>query len=104
MSFRAEAGHHLPPKGLSSGRNVFEELGYGFTLLAFDAEDQSVRALEAAAQHHQVPLKVVRDSAAGGREQYASRLVLVRPDQYVVWAADAAPSEPAALIARVSGQ
>jgi len=103
MSFKAEAGHHLAPKGLTNGRNVFEELGDGFTLLAFDAEDQSVRSLEAAARQNHVPLKVIRDSYADGREQYESRLVLVRPDQYVVWAADAAPTEPKGLISRVSG-
>jgi 2-polyprenyl-6-methoxyphenol hydroxylase-like FAD-dependent oxidoreductase len=103
MSFKAEAGHHLAPKGLTNGRNVFEELGDGFTLLAFDAEDQSVRSLDAAARQSHVPLKVIRDSFANGREQYKSRLVLVRPDQYVVWAADAAPTEPKGLITRVSG-
>ena len=37
-SFAAQAGHHLTPRLLSSGRNVFEELdSAGFTLLAFDA-------------------------------------------------------------------
>ncbi len=35
-TFKARAGHHLPPQLLSSGRNVFEELGADFTLLAFD--------------------------------------------------------------------
>jgi hypothetical protein len=103
MSFKAEAGHHLAPKVLSSGHNVFEELSDGFTLLAFGAEDQSVRSLEEAAQQNRVPLKVIRDSYEGGREQYESRLVLVRPDQYVVWAGDAAPTEPRRLIIRVSG-
>ena len=39
---KARAGHHLAPQPLSSGRNVFEELGRGFTLLAFDAEDDAV--------------------------------------------------------------
>ena len=39
-TFKARAGHHLPSQLLSSGRNVFEELGPDFTLLAFDADDQ----------------------------------------------------------------
>jgi 2-polyprenyl-6-methoxyphenol hydroxylase-like FAD-dependent oxidoreductase len=103
MSFKAEAGHHLAPKGLSGGRNVFEELSDGFTLLAFDADDQSMRSLQEAAQHDNVPLKVIRDSYQNGRQQYESRLVLVRPDQYVVWAGDAAPTEPRAVFTRVSG-
>jgi 4-hydroxyisophthalate hydroxylase len=104
MSFKAEAGHHLAPKGLSDGSNVFEKLGNGFTLLAFDAEDHSVRALQEAAQRNNVPLTVVRDSFADGREEYESRLVLVRPDQYVVWAGDVAAVDPTELIRHVSGQ
>jgi 4-hydroxyisophthalate hydroxylase len=104
MSFKAEAGHHLAPKELSNGRNVFEELSGGFTLLAFGADDQSVRALEAAAKTTNVPLKLVPDSCKDGRERYESRLVLVRPDQYVVWAADAAPADARSLFARVTGQ
>jgi 4-hydroxyisophthalate hydroxylase len=104
MSLRAEAGHHLAPRALSSGRNVFEELSDGFTLLAFDADAVSVGALQDTAQTRGIPLRVVRDTFDDGREAYEARLVLVRPDQYVVWSGDAAPSDPAALMARVSGQ
>jgi 4-hydroxyisophthalate hydroxylase len=104
MSFAAEAGHHLAPRLLSSRRNVFEELGDGFTLVALDAEEVGVDALESAARALDVPLKVVRDTRADGREHYAARLVLVRPDQYVVWAADTAPSDPTTLFRRVTGQ
>jgi 2-polyprenyl-6-methoxyphenol hydroxylase-like FAD-dependent oxidoreductase len=104
MSFRAEAGHHLAPKSLSSGRNVFEELGDGFTLLAFDADGDAVHALEDAARATKLPMKVVCDTYDSGREQYEARLVLVRPDQYVVWASDTAPRDARALLAHVSGQ
>ena len=34
-----------------SGRNVFEELGRGFTLLAFDADDAAVRGVRAGGAH-----------------------------------------------------
>ena len=40
-------------------------------------------AFEAAAKELGVPLKVVSDTLAGGREAYRARLILVRPDQYV---------------------
>jgi 4-hydroxyisophthalate hydroxylase len=74
-----------------------------FTLLALDADEPSISALQVSAEHRGVPLKVIRDSYAEGRERYEARLVLVRPDQYVVWAGDSAPSDTADLIARVSG-
>ena len=103
-TFKSRAGHHLPPQTLSSGRNVFEELGAGFTLLAFGAKDDAVRGFEDAAQSLGVPLKVVRDSQAGGREAYGKKLMLVRPDQYVVWNDDVAPTDARALMAKLSGQ
>src|SRR5262249_55559044 len=56
----ARAGHHLSPQALSSGRNVFAQLGGTFTLLAFDADERGILALETAARAHRVPLAIVR--------------------------------------------
>lgn len=102
-SFAARPGHHLAPRDLSSGRNVFEELGPGYTLLAFGAEDPGVATLEQTAQSLGVPFKVVRDSYEGGRKAYEARMSLVRPDQYVVWAGDELPKDGAALLRKVTG-
>ena len=100
---KARPGHHLAPQPLSSGRNVFEELGSGLALLAFDADASSVAALERAAQTLKVPLTVIRDSFAGGREAYESRLVLVRPDQHVAWSGDIC-ADADAVMKQVVGQ
>jgi 2-polyprenyl-6-methoxyphenol hydroxylase-like FAD-dependent oxidoreductase len=103
-TFAARAGHHLPPQQLSSGRNVFEELGRGFTLLAWDADPAAVRAFEEAAAASAIPLTVVRDSYADGRAAYGCRMVLVRPDQFVVWVGDDGPADAGAVLGTVTGR
>ena len=103
-SFAAQAGHHLAPRVLSSGRNVFLELGDGFTLLAFGVEDAAVRPFQDAAGSLQTPLKVVRDSYEADRVAYEARLILVRPDQYVVWAGNEAPPDASAVLERATGR
>jgi 4-hydroxyisophthalate hydroxylase len=99
--FAARAGHHLAPQPLSSGRNVFEELGEGFTLLALDADGGAVNVFERAAETLRIPLKLVRDSRADGRERYEAAFVLVRPDQFVAWASDEAPIDATEILRRV---
>jgi len=101
---KARAGHHLTPQALSSGRNVFEELGPDFTLLAFGADDASVAAFESAAKALGVPLKIVRDTYADGRATYEARMMLVRPDQFIAWCGDTAPADTAAAMRKVVGR
>lgn len=103
-SFVARAGHHLPPQPLSSGKKLFEEMGRGFALLAFGANDSDVAAFAAAAGTLNIPLKVIRDSYDAGREAYEARLILVRPDQYVAWRGDKAPADVSGLLAKTIGQ
>ena len=102
-TFEARAGHHLAPLLLSSGRNVFEELGAGYTLLALDGDDAAVAGFEQTAQSRGVPLTTLRDTAGGERAAYGARYVLVRPDQYVVWQGGALPADGAALLKQVTG-
>src|SRR5262249_42122308 len=99
----ARAGHHLSPQALSSGRNVFEQLGGNFTVLAFDADERAVSAFETAARARRVPLVIVRDTFADGRRAYAARLVLVRPDQYIAWRADELDGDAGDILATAAG-
>ena len=101
-TFEARAGHHLAPAGLSRGDNVYDALGPGFTLLAFDAEASSVRAFVAAASAGDVPLTLVADSRDGERARYAWPLVLVRPDQFVAWTGDTADQGIAETVLRTT--
>jgi 2-polyprenyl-6-methoxyphenol hydroxylase-like FAD-dependent oxidoreductase len=103
QSPRAEAGHHVKPVQLSNGRNVFEELGPGYTLLAWDAESEDVDRLVDGASSLRVPLKVIRDTYSEMRREYAARLILVRPDQYVCWAGDGLPQDASQLLRQITG-
>lgn len=99
-SVKARPGHHLAPHVLSNGRNVYEELGRDFTLLAFGAEGDD---FEEAARARRVPLKIVHDTAPAAREKYGAPLVLVRPDQHVAWAGETA-ANAGAIMQKVTGQ
>ena len=103
-SLLARAGHHLAPQPLSSGRNVFEALGADFTLLALDAAAEDVARIDNAAARRKLPLTIVKDGRAGGREAYACKLILVRPDQFIAWCGDVVPADADALVARCAGQ
>lgn len=84
--FDARPGHHLAPAQLPSGRNVYEEFGTGYTLLAFGASAQEVQAFRDASAAQSLPLAVVQAPGLGEPGRYNARLVLVRPDQFVAWA------------------
>jgi 4-hydroxyisophthalate hydroxylase len=102
-SHAARAGHHLSPRVLSSGENVFTRLGEGFTLIALDADATSVEAFGDAARSCRVPLEIIRDSLADDRAAYDARLILVRPDQYIAWSGLVAPDDPVEVLTRAAG-
>jgi hypothetical protein len=102
-SIKARPGHHLAPAPVSQGKSTFEALGSGFTLLVFDAPEDSVAEFKHGAQKLGIPLTVVSDSRSGGREMYESGLILVRPDQYVVWVGENAGAQAEAILGRVIG-
>jgi len=103
-SYLARAGHHLAPQPLASGTNVFEVLGPDFTLLALGAEDRAPDEFAAAARALGMPLKVLQDGGGAAREAYGARLILVRPDQYVVWAGDHPPPDVPRLLSKAVGR
>jgi 4-hydroxyisophthalate hydroxylase len=103
-SFKARPGHHLAPVPLSQGGNTFEALGTGFSLLAFEAPEGQVAEFRDAAKQLAIPLTVISDSRRDGREMYESGLILVRPDQYVVWRGENSASEAKAILQHVTGR
>ena len=102
-AFKARPGHHLAPAPLSKGGDTFGAVGSGFTLLAFDAPQAAIADFESAAKKLAIPLTVVADTRSGGREAYEAALVLVRPDQYVVWAGETTAPGAEAILQRATG-
>jgi 4-hydroxyisophthalate hydroxylase len=102
-TFEARAGHHLAPRELSSGANVFERLTDGFTLVALGADQEPTGAFQAAAAEEGIPLRVITDTFTGQRAAYGQRFILVRPDQHVAWTGNDPPADPAAVLRRTVG-
>jgi 4-hydroxyisophthalate hydroxylase len=102
-TLEARAGHHLAPAPLSSGGNVFEQLGRGYTLIALTGDRRPVAAFQAAAAALGIPLRVIADAFTEERAAYGSRFILVRPDQYAAWTGNDLPADPMTLLRRVAG-
>jgi len=82
--------------------SLFDRLGQYFTLLRFANVDTA--ALERAAEHAGIPLKIVDISHAQARELYPRKLALIRPDQHVAWRGDELPHDTEGLLAAVTGR
>jgi 4-hydroxyisophthalate hydroxylase len=103
-TFEAQAGHHLAPAVLSSGRNIFERLGRSYTLVACAEDQRPITAFRTAAKALRIPLRVVIDTGDSSLPAYGSRYILVRPDQYVAWTGSERPADTAGLLRRVAGK
>ena len=55
---------------------------------------------------HRLPRGIPDDAAdaGAGDQAYEARMILVRPDQYVVWTGDSGPADARALIGKAVGR
>lgn len=83
--FTARAGHHLAPAALGDGRNIFEHLGQGYTLLAADTPAQTLETFRYIADTNRLPLSIVETTKTDEFARYESDLILIRPDAFVAW-------------------
>jgi 2-polyprenyl-6-methoxyphenol hydroxylase-like FAD-dependent oxidoreductase len=93
-------GARLRHSWLQSGQSLYDDLGPGFTLILFGGAETG-DSLRKSAAARGVPLGVLDLRAEGLRDRYEADLVLVRPDQYVVWHGDQHPA--AAVLDQVRG-
>jgi hypothetical protein len=99
----ARPGHRAPHAWLSDGRSTLDLFGREFMLLRFGIDPPDPEPLLAAARRRGVPAAVADISEPSIARLYQRRLVLVRPDGHSCWRADAAPSNPEAVIDTVRG-
>jgi hypothetical protein len=92
--FKAQAGHHLAPAALSNGKNVFEALGDGFTLLALGAASTDTQVLIDAAAAAGVSLTVIHEPTGSQTDRYEAHWILIRPDQFVAWTSEEKKIQP----------
>ena len=95
------AGDRLPHAWLPDGRSVYDALGRGLTLLTRSGDETA--ALQEVCARRKVPLTVAALLDDSLVHRYRAGAVLVRPDQHIVWSGAALPSDPAALVDRVTG-
>src|SRR5690606_327449 len=91
-----------PHAWLSDGRSTLDLFGRGYTLLRLST-NTPVTALEDAAREQGVPLTTIDIDDDAIAQLYERALVLVRPDGFVAWRADALPTDCAHLVATVRG-
>jgi len=73
---------------LDCGKNVFELLGAGYTLIAIGTSteiSQAVSHFRTIASETNLPLTVITTAPDCEAARYAAALILVRPDAFVAW-------------------
>ncbi len=92
-----------PHAWLADGTSLYDHFGKGFTLLVLSGEPDSTDEFQSAAAQLGIPHSVVTPGDRRLPNLYGARYVLIRPDQHVAWRGDSLPGNPAALLARVTG-
>jgi hypothetical protein len=100
-------GCRAPHFWLGDGQSVYDALGPAFTLMCLQpGHDDALQALQAAAEHQGMPLRVldvsgVKDLPA----EYQHPLLMVRADAHTVWRGhDLDDASAQALVATLCGQ
>jgi 2-polyprenyl-6-methoxyphenol hydroxylase-like FAD-dependent oxidoreductase len=97
-------GFRLPHVWLADRTPMQDHLGFGYTLLQLGDAPADTGAFERELRATGAPLDVLRVPDPIAREIYERDLVLVRPDLHVAWRGNAAPADPRAVAATVTGR
>ena len=75
----------------------------GFTLLDLGRTGDAAEMFRRSADALNIPMKIISEDNPDACAFYGAALVLVRPDQFVAWAANEAPDDCAGVLRRVIG-
>ncbi len=95
---RAQPGTRLPHAWVSDGVSTLDLLGTGFTVLTGDERWRAAVTSVSAALDIPLPMHNIGDAIPGLAPEGA---LLVRPDDFVAWRADALPGDPETQLRQV---
>lgn len=101
------SGGRLPHLWLDNkreiGSSIFDQLGKGFTLIRLPDCKADTHPLEKAAELRSIPFKVLNVVVPDALGLYECSMLLVRPDQYIVWRGEDLPDDCHALLDCICG-
>lgn len=100
----AKSGTHLSPQILSSGQDVYAQLGNDYTLILIDIDDDTGDRFAKAAATASIALSIVTSTNTEGTDRWEASIILVRPDQFIAFAANQLDVDPAAIFSKCSGE
>ena len=99
----ARAGHHLAPQPLPDRRDLWNELGDGFTLMNLSGNNEFSERFTDASDSLGIPFQHLRLPQDALRRTYRADAILVRPDQFIAWAGDDFEAQPVEILKRAVG-
>lgn len=99
----ATPGFHLSPQPLGNGDDVYDHLSKDqFTLISVGAGEEDISAFKDASAASGIPLKIL-DASSDGAKKWRSKLILVRPDNFVAFSGDQADGNAEAVLRTAAG-
>ena len=80
----ASPGGRAPHVWFSDGSSLYDKFGFEFTLICL-CSDVNISKIREIASAKNLPLSIIEVFEKSVRDLYQADLVLVRPDQVVVW-------------------
>ncbi|WP_158537777.1 MULTISPECIES: FAD-dependent oxidoreductase [unclassified Photorhabdus] len=84
--------------------SLFDILGTGFSLLRVGSHFPDISELLAQAYQRKIPVKIVDLPGHDAWQLYQTRLLLVRPDQYIAWRGDRVPDNIGSILDKIIGR